>query len=144
QELEKEKTNIPQETEKNKNNENKTTDEGTYDIMQNNTDVTKTTDTRIKSTNESLLEISTIEETTSASSSSTQGICIDKHSKNSTTEEQQDTSRTNKNNNTHSSVLKRTEDTILNTENSNMRENSETQNADLTSNSTANKETIQE
>ncbi|CAG8722288.1 5026_t:CDS:1, partial [Scutellospora calospora] len=58
QELEKEKTNISQETEKNKNNENKTTDEGTCDIMQNNTNITKTTDTRVKSTNKSLLEIS--------------------------------------------------------------------------------------
>ncbi|CAG8704930.1 1828_t:CDS:1, partial [Scutellospora calospora] len=84
------------------------------------------------------------EETTSASSSSTQGMCIDEQPKNSTTEEQQDTSRTNENNNTHGSVLKRTEDTILNTKNSNMRKNLETQNVDLTSNSTSNKETAQE
>ncbi|CAG8607283.1 8513_t:CDS:2, partial [Scutellospora calospora] len=121
QELEKEKTNMSQETEKNKNDENKITDEGTRDIMQNNTNVTKTTDTRIKSTNESLLETSA-----------------------STSKEQQDTFRTNKNNNTHGSVLKRTEDTILNTKNSNIRENLETQNVDLTSNSTSNKETAQE
>ncbi|CAG8605636.1 10946_t:CDS:1, partial [Scutellospora calospora] len=58
--------------------------------------------------------------------------------------EQQDTSRTNKNNNTHGSILKRTENMTLNIENSNMRKNSETQNADSISNSTSNKETAQE
>ncbi|CAG8497901.1 10569_t:CDS:2, partial [Scutellospora calospora] len=83
--------------------------------------MTKTIDTHIKSTNESLLETSA-----------------------STPKEQQDTSRTNEKNNTHGSILKRTEDTILNTENSNMKENSETQNVDLTSNSTSNKEIAQE
>ncbi|CAG8459286.1 6346_t:CDS:2 [Scutellospora calospora] len=71
-------------------------------------------------------------------------MSIDKHPKNSTTEKQQDTSKTNKNNNTYSSELKRTEDMILNTENSNMRKNSKTQNVDLTSNSTSNKKTAQE
>ncbi|CAG8660865.1 5414_t:CDS:1, partial [Scutellospora calospora] len=91
-----------------------------------------------------LIYNSVVEETISASSSSSQGMCIDKHPKNSTIEEQQDTSRTNENINTHGSVLERTEDMILNTENSNMRKNSETQNADLTSNSTSNKETAQE
>ncbi|CAG8517395.1 2752_t:CDS:1, partial [Scutellospora calospora] len=85
-----------------------------------------------------------VEETISASLSSTQGMCIDKHPKNSTTEEQQDISRTNENNSTHGSVLKRTEDMIPNTENSNKRKNLETQNVDLTSNSTSNKETAQE
>ncbi|CAG8451275.1 5684_t:CDS:1, partial [Scutellospora calospora] len=59
QELGKKKTNMSQETEKNKNNENKTTDERIRDIMQNNANMTKTTDTHIKSTNKSLLETPT-------------------------------------------------------------------------------------
>ncbi|CAG8530871.1 1545_t:CDS:1, partial [Scutellospora calospora] len=57
-----------------------------------------------------LISNSLVEKTALAFSSSTQGMCIDEHPKNSTTEEQQDTSRTNEN-------------TILNTENSNRRKN---------------------
>ncbi|CAG8508912.1 1553_t:CDS:2 [Scutellospora calospora] len=102
--------------------------------------MTKTTDVRIMSTNESHLKTfantlkpisSPLEEKTiSASSSSTQEICTDKYPKNSSTEEQQDTSRTNESNNTQTSIPKRTKNIILNTEDTNM-----------TDNTTSNKET---
>ncbi|CAG8491844.1 4662_t:CDS:2 [Scutellospora calospora] len=71
--------------------------------MQNNANITKTTDVYAILTNESYLEIpanTSKEKTILASSSSIQEIYTDEHPKNSSTEEQQDTSRTNESNNT--------------------------------------------
>ena len=84
------------------------------------------------------------EKTTSVSSSSIQEMSTDEHLKNSLTEEQQDTSRANESNNTQDNVSERTENITLTTEDTNMRENSETQEVGLTDNTTFNKEITQE
>ncbi|CAG8622146.1 10099_t:CDS:2, partial [Scutellospora calospora] len=57
--LEREKTNLLQETKENRDNKNKTIEEKTCDSLHNNLDVTKTTNTRIMSTNEPHMETPT-------------------------------------------------------------------------------------
>ncbi|CAG8450647.1 298_t:CDS:2 [Scutellospora calospora] len=129
------------------NNENKTIDKKAHDTMQNNTDVTKTTNTCVKTANKSHLETSTNisnRKTISTPSSLTQEIYINEHPKNSSTEKQQDISRTSESNNTQASVSKRTEDITITIEDTNMEKDSKTQKISLTNATTSDKKIVQE
>ncbi|CAG8552426.1 10935_t:CDS:2, partial [Scutellospora calospora] len=102
QDLEREKTNLLQETKENRDNKNKTTEEKICDSLHNNLDVTKTTNTRVMSTNEPHMETLTNapkENATSASaSSSSQKMSIDRTSKDKTIEDQKEAPTASRNN----------------------------------------------